>query len=100
MISTTTAGGFFCITSTGTSNCSGMTIDETQVPHTHSASHAEQTSELIAPYGGPLVNLCAPLEERAELLSLASRLSRIQLSERAVCDPELLPTAGFSPPAT
>ncbi len=74
-----------------------MTIDETQVMNDQSASHAEQTSELIAPYGGPLVNLCAPLEERAELLSLASRLSRIQLSERAVCDLELLATGGFSP---
>jgi sulfate adenylyltransferase len=30
-------------------------------------------------------------------LSLASRLSRIPLSERAVCDLELLATGGFSP---
>ena len=47
IISTTTAGGFFCITSAGTSNYSGMTIDETQVMNDQSASHAEQTSELI-----------------------------------------------------
>ena len=38
-----------------------------------------------------------PPEERVELLSLASSLSRIQLSERAVCDLELLATGGFSP---
>ena len=34
------------------------------------------------------------------MLNLASTLSRIQLSERAVCDLELLATGGFSPLAT
>jgi sulfate adenylyltransferase len=61
------------------------------------ASLAEQTSELIEPYGGRLVNLISPSEEREELLNLASGLSRIQLSERAICDLELLATGGFSP---
>lgn len=62
-----------------------------------SASLAEQTSELIEPYGGRLVNLISPSEEREELLNLASSLPRIQLSERAICDLELLATGGFSP---
>src|SRR6266404_3323303 len=61
------------------------------------ADRAGQISGLVEAYGGQLVDLCAPLEERAELLSLASRLSRIQLSEWAVCDLELLATGGFSP---
>src|SRR6266550_950533 len=62
-----------------------------------SENHPEQTSELIEPYGGKLVNLVAAPEEREGLLNLASSLSRIQLSERAVCDLELLATGGFSP---
>src|SRR6266851_7579625 len=62
-----------------------------------SENHSEQTSELIEPYGGKLVNLVAAPEGREGLLNLASTLSRIQLSERAVCDLELLATGGFSP---
>lgn len=62
-----------------------------------SANLAEPTSELIEPYGGRLVNLISPPEEREELLNCASSLLRIQLSERAVCDLELLATGGFSP---
>jgi len=61
------------------------------------ADRAGQISGLVEAYGGQLVDLCAPPAERPELLSLASRLSRIQLSERAVCDLELLATGGFSP---
>ena len=62
-----------------------------------SENRSEQTSELIEPYGGQLVNLIAPREKREGLLNLASTLPRIQLSERAVCDLELLATGGFSP---
>ena len=62
-----------------------------------SENRSEQTSELIEPYGGQLVNLIAPPEKREGLLNLASTLPRIQLSERAVCDLELLATGGFSP---
>ncbi len=52
---------------------------------------------LIDPYGGSLVDLVAPPHERAALLQRASSLPRIQLSDRAVCDLELLANGGFSP---
>jgi sulfate adenylyltransferase len=53
--------------------------------------------KLIEPYGGELVNLLAHGEEREELRARASRLPRLQLGPRAVCDLELLATGGFSP---
>jgi sulfate adenylyltransferase len=53
--------------------------------------------DLIEPYGGKLVNLMVPDEERAELKAHGSRLPSIQISERTVCDLELLATGGFSP---
>lgn len=49
------------------------------------ANRSEQTSELIEPYGGRLVNLIAPPEEREGLLNLAATLPRIQLLERRKC---------------
>lgn len=49
------------------------------------ANRSEQTSELIEPYGGQLVNLIAPREERKGLLNLAATLPRIQLLERRKC---------------
>ena len=54
-------------------------------------------SPLIAPYGGWLVDLMVPAEARAEVKARASQLPSIQLSERAVCDLELLATGAFSP---
>lgn len=55
---------------------------------------------LISPYGGDLIDLIAPAEELLELKDYAARLPSIQLSERAVCDLELLATGAFSPLAT
>jgi sulfate adenylyltransferase len=52
---------------------------------------------LITPYGGQLVNLLAPPEATAELAAYASKLPSLQLSERAMCDLELLACGGFSP---
>lgn len=52
---------------------------------------------LITPYGGRLVDLLVPAEEREELRAAATHLPSIQISERAVCDLELLATGGFSP---
>ena len=54
--------------------------------------------ELIAPYGGTLVDLLpAQPEQRRELQSRAALLPSIQLAPRALCDLELLITGGFSP---
>jgi sulfate adenylyltransferase len=54
-------------------------------------------SILIPPYGGKLVNLVVASEEVEALKAYASRLPAIQLSERSVCDLELLAVGGFSP---
>src|SRR5262245_34543915 len=56
-----------------------------------------QVSSLIAPYGGRLVNLMVPAEARDEVKARAGQLPSIQLSERSVCDLELLATGAFSP---
>ncbi len=52
---------------------------------------------LLEPYGGTLVNLCVPPEEVEELKAHATHLPSVQLSERSVCDLELLATGAFSP---
>lgn len=54
-------------------------------------------SNLIPPYGGTLVNLLVPAESVAELSTYANRLPSIRISEREVCDLELLAVGGFSP---
>src|SRR5215813_1648376 len=56
-----------------------------------------QASPLIAPYGGHLVDLMVPAAARAEVKAYASQLPSLQLSERSVCDLELLATGAFSP---
>ena len=56
-----------------------------------------QTGELISPYGGRLIDLCVDAEERQALAARAANLPRIQLSERNICDLEILATGGFSP---
>lgn len=55
----------------------------------------EQT--LIAPYGGTLVDLMVPPDEIEDVKAAASHLPSIQLSERSICDLELLATGAFSP---
>jgi sulfate adenylyltransferase len=52
---------------------------------------------LIEPYGGALINLLMPDEERAEAHARAGALPRIKLSQRSICDLEILATGGFSP---
>ncbi|HEX5708554.1 MAG TPA: bifunctional sulfate adenylyltransferase/adenylylsulfate kinase [Pyrinomonadaceae bacterium] len=52
---------------------------------------------MIEPCGGALVDLRAVADEREELRARASRLPRLQLTARNLCDLELLATGGFSP---
>ncbi len=52
---------------------------------------------MISPWGNQLINLLVPVQERKAVLSRANSLPSIQLSERAVCDLELLATGAFSP---
>lgn len=52
------------------------------------------TTNIIAPYGGKLVDLRVSDPER---LQYAATLPSIQISERAVCDLEVMAVGGFSP---
>ena len=52
---------------------------------------------LISPYGGALADLLVRAENREELTAYANRLPSVQLTERAICDLELLATGAFSP---
>jgi len=54
-------------------------------------------SPLITPYGGSLVNLLVNPQDLEDRKAYASTLPSIQLSQRAICDLELLATGGFSP---
>ena len=60
-------------------------------------TNTTQASSLIAPYGGTLVDLMVPTQEHDDLKAYAGQLPSVQLSERAVCDLELLATGAFSP---
>lgn len=52
---------------------------------------------LIKPYGGTLVDLLVSGEEREELIAKASHYPSIQISQRSLCDLEMLATGAFSP---
>jgi sulfate adenylyltransferase len=52
---------------------------------------------LISPYGGSLVNLLVEEHEREAKKAYASTLPSIQLTQRQICDLELLSNGGFSP---
>ena len=54
-------------------------------------------SDLISPYGDKFVDLIVPDDEHSQLRAYASTLTSVQLSERALCDFELLATGAFSP---
>ncbi|GAB4436533.1 MAG: bifunctional sulfate adenylyltransferase/adenylylsulfate kinase [Anaerolineae bacterium] len=55
------------------------------------------TSLLIPPCGGKLVDLCTPPEELEALRVYANTLPSVVLSERSICDLELLAVGAFSP---
>jgi len=52
---------------------------------------------IIEPFGGTLVDLLAPSDALSALREQASHLPSIQLSERSLCDLELLAVGAFSP---
>ena len=58
---------------------------------------ASAEPRIISPYGGELVNLLVPPDDAPRLLERANDYPSVQLSERAVCDLEVLATGGFSP---
>jgi len=60
-------------------------------------STSSETTTLIAPYGGRLVDLMVPAEELDSLKAYASRLPSVQISPRSECDLELLAVGAFSP---
>ncbi len=57
----------------------------------------QKPTKLIEPYGGKLVNLMVAEDELPHLTRYAGKLPSIQLSERFLCDLELLATGAFSP---
>ena len=56
-----------------------------------------KVTTLIEPYGGELVDLISTVEDHEEALSRASRLPTVQLTQRSLCDLELLSAGAFSP---
>ena len=54
-------------------------------------------SRLIPPCGGTLVDLTVNNDDRAGFVEHAYQLPSLRLSERAICDLELLATGAFSP---
>jgi sulfate adenylyltransferase len=54
-------------------------------------------AELVPPYGGRLVNLLVADEGAPELTAYAGQLPSLQLTDRMLCDLELLATGALSP---
>jgi len=54
-------------------------------------------SQLLSPYGGDLINLVCPDKEAKASAVYANSLPVVQLSERSLCDLELLAVGAFSP---
>ena len=54
-------------------------------------------TKLISPFGGKLTDLIINSENHDEITEYANRLPSIQLSEREICDLEMLATGAFSP---
>jgi sulfate adenylyltransferase len=73
-------------------------VGQSPSTQTQETTIAEQfTTILPPPYGGELIDLVVPAEAVDELRAYANQLPSLQLSERSVCDLELLATGAFSP---
>ena len=57
----------------------------------------KEKTTLIPPYGGKLVDLLVPKDALEERTAYANQLPSIRLSDRSVCDFELLAVGAFSP---
>tara|TARA_B100001750_G_scaffold137896_1_gene109814 strand:+ start:897 stop:2621 length:1725 start_codon:yes stop_codon:yes gene_type:complete len=60
-------------------------------------SNKNLNNTLITPYVGKLVNLISNEDEIPELKNLATKLNSVQISERSMCDFEMMSTGAFSP---
>ena len=60
-------------------------------------AQSNTSSTPMTPYGGKLVDLLVPAEEQEAVKQAANRLPSIQISERSLCDLEMLAIGGFSP---
>jgi sulfate adenylyltransferase len=61
------------------------------------APNSRESTDLIPPYHGKLINLLVDREQHDELAERANKLTSLQLSPRSLCDLELLSTGAFSP---
>lgn len=75
----------------------GMDANDRDEEENGDLSESHPEPNLIPPYGGELVDLLVAPEETNEVRAEANRLPSVQLSERAICDLELLATGAFSP---
>ena len=57
----------------------------------------QSVHSLIAPYGGKLIDLVVSGAEREALMAEATRYPSLQITDRNLCDLELLAVGGFSP---
>ena len=74
-----------------------MTIPLVIAEQSRLTSIITNQSLLVPPYGGELVDLIVPEDERDELKARATHLPSIQISERSACDLQLLGCGAFSP---
>jgi sulfate adenylyltransferase len=71
--------------------------DSRSATHPTRDNDSPSQGQLITPYGGKLIDLICPDGQREELKALGSRLPSVQLSDRSVCDLEMLACGAFSP---
>lgn len=60
-------------------------------------NNENNSTHLITPYGGELIDLTVSGDERTKLIKKANSFCSIQLTLRSLCDLELLATGAFSP---
>ena len=60
-------------------------------------NNKQSNNILISPYGETLVNLASDKDQVSTLKELATELNSIQISERSMCDFEMMSTGAFSP---